>query len=213
MKFDVKNRYTGRVQFTAEIECPLDAVPSLKLGFAVRWGFATGANLAGANLTGADLTRTNLAGANLAGANLAGANLTRTNLVGANLAGANLTWAYLAWANLTGADLTGANLAGADLDGASLARADLDGASLARAKIRDHTIGKLIARAGRMDGYEFLIFATDLGNIIRAGCRTFTMDEFRAHVAAEYPGTDKARETLDILAFFEARLVGQGGQP
>ena len=93
IKFEVLNRWTGDVQFVAEIDCDESAVHSVKMGLAVKWGIKARADLAGANL----------ADANLAGAYLAGANLARANLAGADLAGA-----YLA-----GADLAGANLAGA----------------------------------------------------------------------------------------------------
>ncbi len=53
MKYDVLNRFTGEVQFTAEIDCAEDAPPSVKLGLAVKWAVRNGANLAGANLVGA----------------------------------------------------------------------------------------------------------------------------------------------------------------
>ena len=102
-KFEVTNRWSGSVRFTAEIDCAEDAPRRIKLGLAVRWGLKAGAYLADANLADA-----NLADANLAGANLAGANLADANLAGANLAGA-----YLADANLAGANLAGANLADA----------------------------------------------------------------------------------------------------
>jgi hypothetical protein len=85
MKFDITNRWTGSVIFSAEIECAEDAPVSLKLGLAVKVAVKARANLAGAYLAGA-----NLAGANLAGANLADANLADANLAGANLADANL---------------------------------------------------------------------------------------------------------------------------
>ena len=75
IKFDVLNRFTGAVQFTAEIECDEGASVSVKLGLAVRWAVKARANLAGAYLAGADLARADLAGANLARANLAGAYL------------------------------------------------------------------------------------------------------------------------------------------
>ena len=118
MKFEVKNRFTGEVQFTAEIEAVDDASTSVKLGLAVKWAFK-----ARAYLDGADLARANLAGANLARANLAGANLDGANLDGANLAGANLARANLARANLDGANLDGANLDGASYgDGVPLTR-------------------------------------------------------------------------------------------
>jgi hypothetical protein len=106
MKFDIKDRFTGAVKFTAEIDCSEDTSVPIKLGLAVKWAYLANANLADANLAGA-----NLAGANLAGANLAGANLAGAYLAGANLTDANLTDADLKDANLTDANLAGANLA------------------------------------------------------------------------------------------------------
>ena len=100
MKFDVTNRFTGAVQFTAEIDCDENASVSIKLGLAVKWAVKAGADLADANLADAYLARANLAGANLAGADLAGANLAHADLARANLAGANLAGANLARANL-----------------------------------------------------------------------------------------------------------------
>ena len=67
----------------------------------------------------------------------------------------------------------------------------------------------LKGRAYRSDGYEFLIFATETGECVRAGCRTFTLAEFRAHVAKEYPDTPKAHETLRLLDFLEATLTAE----
>ena len=135
--FNILNRLTGAVVFSAEIECKPDELPSIKLGLAVRVAIKARANLAGANLAGADLAVAYLAGANLAGADLARANLARANLAGAYLAGANLAGAYLA-----GAYLVGANLAGAYLAGADLARANLAGAYLAVAKNAELAIAR-----------------------------------------------------------------------
>ena len=55
MKFDVLNRFTGQVQFTAEIECDETAAQSVKLGLAVKWAVMSGASLDGASLNGASL--------------------------------------------------------------------------------------------------------------------------------------------------------------
>jgi len=93
LKFDVLNRFTSAVQFTAEIDCKPDELPSVKIGLAVKWAIKARANLAGANLAGAYLAGAYLAGANLAGAYLAGADLAGAYLAGANLAGANLAGA------------------------------------------------------------------------------------------------------------------------
>jgi hypothetical protein len=183
IKFDVHNRFTGAVQFTAEIDCADDAPTSVKLGLAVRWAIKVRADLAGANLAGAYLARAYLAGANLAGANLTGANLT----------GAYLTGAYLTDADLTGANLTGANLTGAYLTGANIKR--------------------LQARATRSDGFEFLLWRLESGWRIIAGCRSMASTaEYRAHIAASYPDTPKAAETGAILAFFDARIA-QDAEP
>ena len=168
-------------EISVSIECnPLSPSPA-KLGLAVRAAVKSGANLYGADLYGADLYGADLYGADLSGANLSGADLTGANLTGANLTGANLTRANLTRADLTGADLYGAKIAG------------------------------LIARADRMDGYQFIALELEGGGFkIVAGCRWFTLPEFRAHTDAEYPGTDKHRETNDILDFIEARAKALG---
>lgn len=73
IKFDVLNRFTGSVQFTAEIDCDESESRSVKLGLAVKWAVKNRANLYGANLCEANLCEANLTGANLTGANLYGA--------------------------------------------------------------------------------------------------------------------------------------------
>jgi hypothetical protein len=88
IKFDVLNRWTSAVQFTAEIECAPDAIPSLKLGLAVQWAVKSGADLSDAYLRGADLSDAYLRGADLSDANLRGADLSDANLRGANLSDA-----------------------------------------------------------------------------------------------------------------------------
>ena len=191
-KFNVLNRYTGEVQFTAEIDCAADAPPSIKLGLAVKWALKAGANLARADLANAYLADVNLAGANLAEAylanvNLAGSNLADVNLAHANLARANLAEAYLANVNLARADLANANLAHANLAGANLARADLAnanlaGADLVGAKIRDRlTLTRrpmFISPIGRENG-TLIAWPTNEGMRLQRGCFFGTVDEFR----------------------------------
>ncbi|MCA6230049.1 MAG: pentapeptide repeat-containing protein [Phenylobacterium sp.] len=146
-------------------------------------------------------------GGTLSGANLRGANLRGADLRGADLSGANLGGADLSGADLRRANLRGANLRGADLRGADLRGADLSGANLSGAKYVDDTIAAYVTAADRRD-YEFLLFhIADGSHKVMAGCRWFTIPDYRAHVAAEYPGTAKARETLDILDYFERRLA------
>jgi len=171
---------------------------------AVAWangGSLYGANLCGADLIGADLSEinlrsSNLGDANLSGADLCGSDLRWSSLRGANLRGARVRYARLNWAQLDSADITGADFHGTTFSSSTLWGAKKDGDSLA----------ERIAEAMRRDGFAFRLFRLKNGSHkVMAGCRWFTIPDYRAHVAKEYPGTDKARETLDILEFFERR--------
>lgn len=203
-QFTIPKRPGWGADLTVTIECDPLASMSVKLGRAVQVARDTGANLSGADLTGADLS-----GAYLSGANLTGAYLTRANLSGANLSGAYLSGAYLSGADLTRADLTGAYLSGAYLTRADLTRANLSGAYL-----KGEPVKRLLAQAERLtpgDAYTFRAWEVEAGGtMIEAGCRWFTIPNFRAHVAAEYPGTDKADDTLEILDYIERRALRVG---
>ncbi len=98
ISFAIKNRWTGSVIFTAEIDATDETATSIRLGLAVRVAVK-----AKANLRGADLREANLSWANLRGADLSGANLSGANLSGADLRGANLREANLREADLRGA--------------------------------------------------------------------------------------------------------------
>ena len=136
MQFQIRNLFTGDVQFTAGIEADENTPLSIKIGLAVRWAYKTGADLSGADLSGANLRSANLRSADLSGADLSGANLRSANLRSADLSGANLRSANLIGADLSGANLRSANLIGADLIGANLRSADLSGADLSGANLR-----------------------------------------------------------------------------
>ena len=125
--------------------------------------------------------------------------------------GAVLRDADLSGADLSGADLSDAVLSGADLRDAVLRGADLRGADLSGADLSGEKIARCFARLDRDDGYTFLAMQLVSGGVkIAAGCRWFTCAEFRAHVASEYPDTDKARETLWIIDAIERRAADLG---
>ena len=105
MKFEVKNRFSGDLQFEAIIDADADASSSVKIGLAVKWAFKTKADLSGAYLRGAYLSGADLSGAYLRGADLSGADLSGADLSGADLSCADLSGAYLSGAYLSGADL------------------------------------------------------------------------------------------------------------
>ena len=138
VKFEIKNRWTGAVQFACDLSADVAGKSyRFQLGFAVKAAAAAKANLSDANLWRADLSRADLSRADLSDANLSDANLSDANLSGANLSGANLSDANLSDANLSDANLSGADLSGADLSRADLSRADLSRADLSRADLSD----------------------------------------------------------------------------
>ena len=174
MIIEIKNRFTGAVQVTADIECDDDTCYSVKLGLAIRWAFKTGADLEGAYL----------GGAYLGGAYLEGAYLRGAYLRGAYLEGADLRGAYLEGAYLEGADLEGAYLGGADLGGLIL---------LARATRSDgyeyfawtSVLGGMVIKAGC---HEWI--GEDAIQQARAHCEARTSPTYR-------------KEALSIVAHIE----------
>lgn len=132
-------------------------------------------------------------------------------LTGAYLTGAHLTGAYLTGADLAGADLTGAHLTGAHLAGAHLAGADLAGANLTGAKLGDKTltgsrpvlvIGPIGSRSDYLTSYM-----TDGGIVLKAGCFTGTVDEFRAKLTQTHGENEHAREYTAALVMIEAHAA------
>ncbi len=72
MQYAIRNRWSGAVQFTAEIDCAEDAPTYVKIGIAVRWAYRSDADLRDADLRGADLSDAFLRGAVLRGAKVDG---------------------------------------------------------------------------------------------------------------------------------------------
>ncbi len=153
--FDIRNRWTGEVQLTAQIACDESALPSVRLGLAVRWARTNGADLRGADLRGAVLSGAVLSGADLRGADLSGADLSGAVLSGADLSGADLSGADLRDAVLSDAVLSDADLSGAVLSGAVLRsfKADL-WLVLSSAQHEVHGLVSAL-REGRIDGSTY----------------------------------------------------------
>ena len=198
--------FSSLLPITVEIECAATTPEGVKLGLAVK--VAVGQK---ADLRGADLRNAVLSGAVLRGADLSGAVLSGAVLRDADLSGAVLSGAVLRGADLSGAVLRDADLRNADLSGAVLRDAVLSGAVLRGAVLSGEKITRCFARLDRDDGYTFLAMQLQAGGVkIAAGCRWFTLAEFRAHVASEYPGEPKAVETLWIIDAIERRAADLG---
>ena len=176
IKYDVLNRFTGDVQFTAEIDCDEKASESLKLGLAVKWAVKNKANLQGANLEGANLRDANLQVANLGYANLEGANLGEANLGEASLRYASLRYANLRYANLQGANLQGANLRGTNLEYANLWGANLWGANLRYANLCSTLGNRKHIKSLQLDKYDI----TYTADVMHIGCENHAIKDWWA---------------------------------
>ena len=160
-QIEIRNRWTNRVQFTAEITCAPDATIGVKIGLAVKWARKNGAVLSGADLRGAVLSGADLRGAVLSDADLSGAVLRGAVLRGAVLSDAVLSDADLSGADLRGADLRGAVLSDADLSDADLSDADLRGAVLRGADLRGAVLSDADLRSFKADFFMNLLRARE----------------------------------------------------
>jgi uncharacterized protein YjbI with pentapeptide repeats len=215
MKFDIFNRWSGEVQFAAEIDCAADTRPAIKIGLAIKWAYANrasldgailydasldGASLNGASLNGASLVDASLVGARLDGASLVGARLNGARLVDASLVGARLDGACLDGARLDGARLNGACLDGARLDGARLNGARLNGACLDGARLNGAIIKDALT-LGYPDGWGALTYLTTEGeHRVQIGCQNKTIAEGRAY----WKGKPDRREIMAVLHYADA---------
>jgi hypothetical protein len=107
----------------------------------------------------------------------------RADLTRADLTRANLTRANLAWANLTGANLAWANLTGADLQ-------TRDGQRLTLTGRRPFlSIGPIGSRDGIL-----MLFYTDRGIYVRAGCFWGSLDAFADAVQDTHGDSEHGRD-------------------
>jgi uncharacterized protein YjbI with pentapeptide repeats len=137
IKYDIKNKYTSTVMFTAEIDCDESSKDPYKKRLAVLWALENNIDLINADLSWADLSKANLSEANLSWADLRWADLSWADLSKANLSWADLSKANLSEANLSKANLSDANLRDANLSKANLSKANLRDANLSWADLRN----------------------------------------------------------------------------
>ena len=91
MKFEIKQRFTGAVKFTTEIEAQKDAPASVKLRLAVLWAIEKKVDLSRSDLRGCDLSGSDLRGCDLSGSDLSGSDLRDCDLRGSNLRDCDLS--------------------------------------------------------------------------------------------------------------------------
>jgi uncharacterized protein YjbI with pentapeptide repeats len=71
MKFQIKNRWTGAVQFECELSAEVAGLSyGLQLGFAVKQALVSGSDLSRSDLRGSNLRGSDLRGSNLRGSDL-----------------------------------------------------------------------------------------------------------------------------------------------
>ena len=226
MKFEIRNRWNGAVQF----ECKLSAEIAgnsfgFQLGFAVREARKSGADLRdavlrGADLRGVDLRGVDLNGAVLGGAVLRGADLRGVVLSGADLRGVDLNGAVLGGAVLRGADLRGVVLSGADLRGADLRDADLRDAVLRDADLRGAVLRDADLSGAVLSGAvlrDAVLRDADLSGAVLSGVPVIPDIHQTVHAAASQANaldmeTWHSCETTHCRAGWVVTLAGDAGR-
>ena len=110
MKYDIKNRWTGKALFTAEIDATPDDSDAVKKRKAVLWAIRNGNNLRDADMSGANMSDANMRGVNMSGADMRGANMSYASMRGANMRDANMRDANMRDANMRGADMSASGI-------------------------------------------------------------------------------------------------------
>ena len=198
MKFDIRNRFTNEVQFTAEIEADENTPLSVKMGLAVRWGHRSNRNLSGSNLRGSDLSGSNLSGSDLRGSNLSGSDLSGSNLRGSDLSGSNLRGS-----DLSGSDLRGSNLSGSDLSGSNLRGSDLRGSNLSGSNLSGSDLRGSDLRGSNLSGSDWIPKIKNIHQeVYRAASNPDSLEMKTWHTC----------ETTHCRAGWVTTLAGAGGR-
>ena len=128
------------------------------------------------------------------------------------LSGASLDGASLYGASLDGASLDGASLDGASLRNASLYGASLYGASLDGAKLWSKRPIIQLGPCGRRNAYTNVFFFADGSEpLIKTGCFSGNLEEFRSAIQKTHGGTFHEREYLALADHIEALFAIQKG--
>ncbi|QEE24493.1 pentapeptide repeat-containing protein [Rhodanobacter glycinis] len=153
MKFEIKNRWTGTVQYSCELDAEIAGKSyGIQIGFAVKKALADGSDLSGSDLSGSNLRGSNLRGSNLRGSDLSGSDLSGSDLSGSDLSGSDLrgsdlSGSDLSGSNLRGSNLRGSNLRGSDLSGSDLSGSDLRGSNLSKCPVKIDNIHSAVYAA------------------------------------------------------------------
>ena len=206
----IKHRYTGAVLYEYDSGMTLrDALSKTTKNVNLK-----GADLHEADLRGAALREADLREADLRDADLREADLRGADLRGADLSEADLSEADLYMVDLQGADLQSADLRWADLQGAELYEAYIQGTDLYGVKLYGANLGKHGKLVGLRPFFQcgpigsrsdyLLSFITDKGIVIKAGCFTGTLDEFRTAVEKPRGKSDHGNEYAMAMRMVEA---------
>jgi hypothetical protein len=189
MKYKVYNRYTGEIQFTADIDATEGTPRGWKSRLAILWAIKNGANMIYADMRGADMSGANMRGANMRGANMSHANMSDANMIhadmrgadmsGANMRGANMSHANMIYADMSGANMRGANMRGANMSHADMSDADMSGANMIHADMSGANIlcmGNMREiRTMQIGKWAIGYTATDM----QIGCQRHSIDKWR----------------------------------
>jgi hypothetical protein len=134
-KFDVLNRWTGKVQFTAEIETTPDMARGWKLRLAVAWALANSMPVKSAMLDGADFTDyicpsgSRFDGSSFVDSSFDGSSFVGSSFVGSSFVGSSFVGSSFDDSSFDGSSFVGSSFDGSSFVGSSFVGSSFDGSS------------------------------------------------------------------------------------
>ena len=202
MKYEIKNRWTGDVIFSAEtknfklavkmaVEQKINLSNSNLSNSNLSGSDLSGSNLSGSDLRSSDLSNSNFRGSNFRGSDLSGSDLRSSDLSGSDLRSSDLSNSNLRNSDLRDSDLRNSNLGNSNLSGSNLSDSDLSGSKTDKRYIQVACIGS----EKRMTTYCFE------DDKIWCGCFSGTLKEFEEQVKEKHK--DNEQYLNEYMGFIE----------
>ena len=144
-KFNVHNRWTGEVAFTAEIEVTSDMSRGWQLRLAVVWALANSVPCTDLNLNGADFTGwkcpegsrfvcsrfdgSSFDGSRFDGSSFDGSRFVGSSFVGSSFVGSSFDGSRFVGSSFDGSSFVGSSFVGSSFDGSRFVGSSFDGSS------------------------------------------------------------------------------------
>ena len=224
-KFNVHNRWTGEVAFTAEIEVTSDMSRGWQLRLAVVWALANSVPCTDLNLNGADFTgwkcpegsrfvRSSFIGSHFDGSRFVRSSFIGSHFVGSHFDGSSFDGSHFDGSSFDGSRFDGSrfigsHFVGSHFDGSRFVGSHFDGSRFDGSRFDgSHFVGSHFVRSSfigsRFDGSRFIGSHFDGSRFVRS---SFIGSHF---VGSHFDGSRFVGSHFDGSRFDGSRFDGEG---